>query len=63
MKKAFLLVENIPVGEKPTYIEINQNQHRISIVILVGNSNGYSIDLISLNGEEHHTIKLKQQSC
>ncbi len=53
-EESFSLVENIPVGEKPTYIEIDQNNKNIYVV----NSNGYSIDLISLNGEEHHTIKL-----
>ncbi len=50
----FSLVENIPVGEKPTYIEIDEENMNIYVV----NSNGYSIDLISLKGNEHRNIKL-----
>lgn len=53
-EESFSLVENIPVGEKPTYIEIDESNKNIYVV----NSNGYSIDLISLKGDEHRNIKL-----
>ncbi|MCF6466026.1 hypothetical protein C3E90_09070 [Clostridium sp. Cult2] len=53
-EESFSLVENIPVGEKPTYIEIDE----INMNIYVANSNGYSIDVISLKENNHSIIKL-----
>lgn len=51
----FTLAENIPVGEKPTHIEIDEINNDIYVV----NSNGYSMDIINLNSRGHRTIKLK----
>ncbi|HSH36543.1 YncE family protein, partial [Schnuerera sp.] len=43
-EEKFSLIENIPVGEKPTDIEVDKKNMNLYVV----NSNGYSIDLISL---------------
>lgn len=53
-EKNFSLIENIPVGEKPTYIEIDE----INMDLYVVNSNGYSIDIINLNRDDYRIIKL-----
>lgn len=52
---SFLLIENIPVGEKPVDIQIDEKSEKI----YVANGNGYSIDVIELNGEKKKNIKLK----
>lgn len=53
-ENSFLLVENIPVGEKPVDIQIDEKTNKI----YVANGNGFSIDVIDLNGEKKKNIKL-----
>lgn len=53
-ENSFLLVENIPVGEKPVDIQIDEKTNKI----YVANGNGFSIDVIDLNGEKKRNIKL-----
>lgn len=53
-ENSFLLVENIPVGEKPVDIQIDEKTN----IIYVANGNGFSIDVIDLNGEKKKNIKL-----
>lgn len=53
-EKDFSLVENIPVGEKPTYIEIDKANKDLYIV----NSGGYSIDIVGLEKNYHRSFKL-----
>src|SRR5690606_22701339 len=47
--------ENIPVGEKPIDIEIDEIQKKLYIA----NSNGSSINIIDLDEYKNQTIKLK----
>lgn len=54
-EKTFTLAENIPVGEKPTHIEIDEVNNNIYVV----NSNGYCMDIISLKAYEQRSIRLK----
>ena len=53
-EKDFVLAENIQVGENPVDLEID----KINKKIYVANGNGYSIDVIDLNGEGRDHIKL-----
>ncbi|QQY80351.1 YVTN family beta-propeller protein [Keratinibaculum paraultunense] len=54
-EKEFYLIENIPVGEKPIDIEIDEIQKKLYIA----NSNGSSINIIDLDEYKNQTIKLK----
>lgn len=53
--KKFSLVENIPVGEKPIDMEIDEINGRLYIA----NSNSRSISIIDLQGNENFIIDLK----
>lgn len=53
-EKTFSLIENIPVGEKPMDIEIDET----NMEMYVANSNGYSINVIDLKGKDNKLIKL-----
>jgi YVTN family beta-propeller protein len=53
-EKNFSLVTNIPVGEKPIDIEIDE----YNMKMYVANSNGYSINVIDLIGKNNNVIKL-----
>lgn len=51
----FYLIENIPVGEKPIDIEIDEVQKKLYIA----NSNGNSINIVDLEEYKNQTIRLK----
>jgi len=51
---SFSLIENIPVGEKPIDLQIDEKNKKL----YVANGNGFSIDVIDLEGEERNIIKL-----
>ncbi len=53
-EKSFSLIENIPVGEKPMDIEIDETNMKIYVV----NSNGYSMNIIDLKGKDNKLIRL-----
>lgn len=53
-EKDFILLENIPVGEKPHDIKINNSKNRI----YVANSSGYSLSVIHLDSNKIDKIKL-----
>lgn len=53
-KKNFLLIENIPVGEKPHDIKVDE----ISKKVYVANSNNYTIDVLNVYNNTSDTIKL-----
>ena len=53
-ESSFSLLENIPVGEKPIDIEVDEKNDKLYIA----NGNGFSIDVIDLNGKGKERIKL-----
>lgn len=53
-EKEFVLIENIPVGEKPHDIKVDRSSNKI----YVANSNGYSINVIHLDKAKEDKIKL-----
>ncbi|KPU27744.1 hypothetical protein TR13x_04285 [Caloranaerobacter sp. TR13] len=54
-EKDFILLENIPVGEKPHDIKINNSKNRI----YVANSSGYSLSVIYLDSNKIDKIRLR----
>lgn len=54
-EKEFHIIENIPVGEKPHDIKIDE----INNTIYVANNNGYSISIIDMNKSIEQHISLK----
>ncbi len=53
-ESSFSLLENIPVGEKPIDIQVDEKNDKLYIA----NGNGFSIDVIDLNGKRKERIKL-----
>lgn len=53
-ENTFSLIENIPVGEKPIDIEIDE----FNMKMYVANSQGQSLNVVGLNNKENQTIYL-----